>query len=147
MPKSQLYKQVQDFFPSELGVGDIVKFQFGKKEYTIVGLYDKWLRCLLWDGVKTKWAELEDLKLIRKNITLSMVLFALVIKGIWFKVIPVDIEETDIVDIVFSEREDDKIVRWQLRKDGKDLSLYDQSIELIKLVIKILENKQKGKTK
>lgn len=126
----------------ELGVGDVVECtqtHHKGNEYTIIdkdGNYfqtrDKYGRVLI--PIK-----LCNLKI--KLITLPMVLDKL--KELWDKE---DESRRNFVDYSYSPDVDswekayiDLFRLWQLRKDNKDLSLYDQSIELLKLVYEVLK--------
>lgn len=143
--KETLYKKVQDLFPTELGEGDVVEWL--GEELTIIKYREAYkgdnrqYAIIPHSIIKTPEAiditHYEDLKLIRKRITLPMVLD---------KIVNVEISMLNdgIMEFasLYRRKEDEHAkthyAQWQLRKDNKDLSLYDQSIETIKLVYEVL---------
>ena len=77
MTKEKLYQDVSKLFPSELGVGDIVEVNSqGWKIISIVN-YGTVVNIQSLDDEEILPCPLPHLKLIRKNITLSMVLEAM----------------------------------------------------------------------
>ena len=128
MTKEKLYQKVQALFPSELAVGDVLIDSKGFKHKILerAGVED--FRCSGGEIISTGYT-----KLFRKNITLNMVLEALKKKDVLFFI---GYGYTDGKSTMLTI--ESSAARWQLRKDGKDLSLYDQSIELIKLVYEVL---------
>ena len=116
---------------SELSVGDVVEDKF-KRKSTVWG-YDGKILYIYSKGLGLHGVSDEGLQLKIKAITLSMVLDKLKKKEVLFFIGHGYTEGKSTMLTVESSA-----VRWQLRKNGKDLYLYDQSIELIKLVWEIL---------
>ncbi len=147
MTKPQLYQKVQALFPSELGVGDLVEVNkkdiaLEHKIFTVIRSVPKSKEvlphCYLYNSFfgGSNYYRTEWLKLKIKNITLSMILEAMNKKNVNY------IYDNSIIGkgyIYFVMRRKKIRFDWQLRKDGKDLSLYDQSIDLIKLVYEVLK--------
>ena len=139
MTKEKLYQKLSTLFPTELGVGDIVVYG-GRWRILIAGKANCY--CLpsasFREHVGGSWIPTKDLKLIRKTISLSMVLEKMINVG--FSLLNGGIVE---FSALYKTKDDNHSVThyatWQLRKDGKDLSLYDQSIELLELVYEVLK--------
>jgi len=135
MNKSQIYKKVQDLFPSSLGEGDVACDADNAKEmYEVLRVFPRTIVVWCTELVGTLYFELQDLKLIRKRITRDMVLEA------WYEK---DGRPTGAgwSEFIYTHQKDiiPLIAQWIPTKDNKDLSLYDQSIDLIKLVYEVLK--------
>ncbi len=169
MTKEKLYQKAQALFPSELAVGDVVEVttkEYFKPENFYPDAYDnvrrqykilKYNEVLNDDGSITHFfvtdsvhnqnsiiCEEEDVKLIRKNITLSMLLEKMREKLILCNSDYANSQSGEGAKriLVINEckrKEDELMLFWQLRKDGKDLSLYDQSEETIKFIYEVLK--------
>ena len=151
MNKETIYKKVQGLFPSSLGVGDIVngdieddevlwkiltpaKDLFGEDSFLLESMNDK-SRTIL---------PANSYKLIRKAITLPMVLEEIRIKYLGFNNYQEFFDTyKDKADKALWKKRDECIMAerrlvmsWIV---GKDLNLYDQSEELIKLVYEVLK--------
>ena len=148
MNKETLYKKVQDLFPDELSVGDVVERDCGNSlKYRAEFLYylDNKFAMIKAECPKGEIPHnpeevlIEDLKRIRKNITLPMILRKF--EEVREFHTHLDINSKGYLTYWESiDKDKTKQEDWQLRKDGKDLSLYDQSIELIKLVYEVLND-------
>ena len=134
---TKLYKEISKLFPSTLAAGDVVEdAQFGQWEALFINTMHQGIPLWCFQNIGNQETALwgtSYVKIIRKNITLSMVLEAM--------------NKKDVVYII-SFCDDDKMISffwnhkyyyWQLRKDGKDLSLYDQSEETIQFIYEVLK--------
>lgn len=168
MTKEKQYKEISKLFPSELGVGDVVKHNnthdssfityFMKIIYidsqSFSHLSEPFSEVILVDTQNNDKCSLytKDVKIWvkRKNISLGMVLrkFEEVRKfhthlDINSKGYLTYWESGD--EMNYDKEDDTKQVDWILRKDGKDCSLYDQikhnsKVEdLFKLIMEVLK--------
>ncbi len=153
MTKETIYKKVQDLFPSSLGVGDVVEHRdYVRKDIVIVKIIDNAPIPVIgiYCGGEGMVVKVADLKCIRKAITLPMLLDKM--NEINKKLSEWDkwhyslflFESYLGIDATKYRESDGKCIKlisikWIFRKDGKDLHLYDQSIDLIKLVYEVLK--------
>ncbi len=140
------YKEISKLFPSTLAVGDVVTNSGIEDDldWKILGYQEK-------DWIQREWVALqsmrdksimivpldEDLRLVRKNITLIMVLDK--VKTSVEKYCKKKNWGTLTTESAINQRWYAIIEKWQLRKDGKDLSLYDQSEETLQLIYEVLK--------
>ena len=146
MNKEKLYQKVQALFPSELAVGDKIKLLEELRLDRYYG-FIKEAELIIGEGILLHQVP-KKVKLVRKNITLPIVLEAMNKKRPfmlqdevphYYQIELCSSDSWCIIQIINSYTlEPFKNELWQLRKDGKDLSLYDQSIDLIKLVYEVL---------
>ena len=142
MTKEKLYQKVQALFSSTLGVGDVVAII--DKNHSLDWEYkycfdDKFALMLF--SIKDNQHYYYDLKvkgklkLLRKNITLSMVLEIIEPNHneLHIEIARKTTEFNQIILVVF-DCEGNYLFTWILGK-----SLYDQSEELIKLVYEVLK--------
>ena len=132
MNKEKLYQKIQALFPPTLGVGDVVE-GLGCEKYRIIQLWGKDSYRMNNGYVLYK----EHIKLIRKNITLPMVLEAMEVKVELFCTKKGYGKQT-IKEAQF-QRQISIMDLWQLHKNNTDCTLYDQSEKLIKLVYEVLK--------
>ena len=135
MTKEKLYQKVQALFPSELGVGDVVEWI--KMRWIVYERIVKVVRCRL---VRLKFTvkllPINEVQLIRKNITLSMVL-AKMNRGLSGDYEFYEIEQTSenrpgLMTITVIGKKT-KSGDWVLGE-----SLYDQPEETIKFIWEVL---------
>ena len=140
MTKEKQYKEISKLFPSELAVGDVVEdAQFGQWEALFINTMHQGIPLWCFQNIGNQETALwgtSYVKIIRKNITLSMVLEAMNKKDIVYITSFGDDNSILLVQRFFINH---KHYKWQLRKDGKDLSLYDQSEETIKFIYEVLK--------
>lgn len=127
------YKQVETLVSNilklkELSVGDVVSH----KEYGELKLVDLSHFKSYWYGENNEgalideWLHVNTLTIVRKRITLSMVLDAFKIRN----------DNTNDFDLPTAQEE--MMFNWQLRKDGNDLCLFDQPEAIIDFIFNIL---------
>ena len=148
MTKEKLYQKIQALFPSELAVGDVVEdAQFGQWEALFINTMHQGIPLWCFQNIGNQETALwgtSYVKIIRKNITLSMVLRKF--EEVREFHTHLDINSKGYLtywesgdEMKYGEEDNTKQVDWILRKDGKDISLYDQSEETIKLVWEVLK--------
>ncbi len=139
------YTEISKLFPSTLGFGDVVEYDDYSKLYKGMRLIVLYTTDELvygyFEGCKPSVSFVKrHCKLIRKNITISMVLEAMKSKKLEYMI---DTDEGEFHKyFVCNDGEAETSytgIYWKFRKDGKDLSLYDQSEETIKLVWEVLK--------
>ena len=134
MTKDQLYKKIQALFPSELAVGDVVEHkEDGLLTLIEISHFNSFWQGRNNEGLLSEWLPVSSLKLKVKRISLSMVLEAMKKKKDLVKY------SSRFGLTLCSDEVIDLLEKWQLRKDGKDLSLYDQSIETLEFILGVLK--------
>ena len=140
MTKEKQYKEISKLFPSTLAAGDVVEdAQFGQWEALFINTMHQGIPLWCFQNIGNQETALwgtSYVKIIRKNITLSMVL-AKMNRGLSGDYEFYEIEQTsenrpDLMTITVIGKKK-KSEDWILGKP-----LYDQSIELIKLVWEVL---------
>ncbi len=140
MTKEYTEIRISKLFPSTLGVGDVVDW-CGEELFVYEQIAENIINCrgsslLNHEGTA---------KLKIKNITLSMVLEAMQNRkpkkyGNVGYIIHTSGQFGEYTrPSMYSSEVKPTRVTWKFRKDGKDLSLYDQSEELLRLVWEVLK--------